>query len=208
MSQQRLHRLLPLSGVLFTAVLASGLFLTRNEPGDGASRSDIYTYWHGHHGVQMASSLVLIPLAVVFLVVFGAELRRAVGSPAAAAGSIIAAVGLGVTGSLGAAVATAARHGAHDSTYTLAQLQSYDWVPWIVGFAVMLLATGVAGLQTQALPKAVTIPAVVLGIAFLTPLGFFGLFLLPVWTLVTSVVLYRHQAPSRGPLASTAVQAA
>ncbi len=106
----RLQRLLPLSGVLFSAVLAVGLALTAGEPDNGGSKAEIYAYWHTHHGLQLISSLILIPLAMLFLLAFTAELRRAlrsgeageaVYSPIALAGGITAAVGLGVTGSLG-----------------------------------------------------------------------------------------------------------
>jgi hypothetical protein len=68
----------------------------------------------------------------------------------------------------------------------------------MVGFAVMLLGSGVGGLRTRALPKWLAVAAVVLGVAFLTPVGYFGLFLLPVWMLSTSIVLYRRQRPSVG----------
>jgi hypothetical protein len=37
----------------------------------------------------------------------------------------------------------------------------------------------------------------VLGLACLTPVGCFALFALPVWTLVTSLALYRAQNPAR-----------
>lgn len=76
----RLRRLLPLSGVLFAVSLATGLVLTANEPDNGASKADIYAYWHSHHGVQLISSLILIPFAMLFLLAFAAELRRALRS--------------------------------------------------------------------------------------------------------------------------------
>jgi hypothetical protein len=202
----RLRRLLPLSGVLFAAVLATGLGLTAGEPDNSASKADIYAYWHSHHGMQLISSLILIPLAMLFLVAFTAELRRALRSgeagealysPIALAGGITAAVGLGVTGSLCAAVATAANHHEVDATYTLAQLQSYDWVPWMAGFAILLLASGIGGLRTRALPRPIAIAGLVLGFVCLTPVGFFALFALPLWTLATSIALYRAQNPSR-----------
>ena len=96
-----LQRLLPLSGVVFSAILAAGLALTSGEPDDSATRADTFAYWHSHHGVQMISSLILIPLAVLFLIAFAAELRRALRSgeagealysPIALAGGIAAAV--------------------------------------------------------------------------------------------------------------------
>jgi hypothetical protein len=76
-------------------------------------------------------------------------------------------------------------------------LQSYDWVPWVVGFGVMLLAAGIGGLRTLALPKLLSWSAVVLGTLFLTPAGFFAAFALPVWTTATGVVLYRRNCVVR-----------
>jgi hypothetical protein len=201
MRTDRIRRLLPLSGLLFAAVLMAGLVLTRGEADAGAAQATIYAYWHDHYGVQLLSSILLIPLAAVFLLVFAAEVRRtirsceageAVYSTIALAGGIMAAVGLGVTGTLNAAVATAAHHHASAAVYTLAQLQSYDWVPWIAGFAAMFLGIGIGSLRTVALPKALAIPALGFGIAFLTPLGFFALFALPFWFAAAGIVLFRR----------------
>jgi hypothetical protein len=213
MSTDRIQRLLPLSGALFAVVMAAGFTLTSGEPDNGASAATIYHYWHTHQGVQLISDLLLIPFAVLFLIVFAAELRRALRSgeaaeatysPIALGGGLLAAAGLAVTGSLGAAVTSAAHHGSSDATYSLAQLQAYDWLPWMVGFAVMLLACGVGGLRTNAFPKSVSISAIVIGLVCLTPVGAFALFLLPMWILVTSVVLYRRGRTVRRPLQTTA----
>jgi uncharacterized membrane protein AbrB (regulator of aidB expression) len=115
-------------------------------------------------------------------------------------------VGLGVTGTLGAATATAARHGDVGATYTLAQLHSYDWVPWMAGFGVLLLASGIGGLRTRALPRPLAIVGLVLGLACLTPAGFFALFGIPAWMLITSIALYGAEAPSRRRAARAAAQ--
>jgi hypothetical protein len=98
---------------------------------------------------------------------------------------------------MGAAVTAAAHHREIDATYTLAQLQSYDWVPWMAGFGVLLLASGIGGLRTRALPRPIAVAGMLLGLACLTPVGFFALFALPVWILVTSLALYRAQNPAR-----------
>ena len=202
MPTTRLQRLLPLSGALFAAVLTAGLALTMGEPDNNASKAELFSYWHDHHGVQLISCLILVPYGAVLLIAFSAELRRAIRSgeageaiysPIAFAGGILAGAGLLVTGSLGAAVATAAHNGDSNATYTLAQLQSFDWVPWMVGFALMLLASGIGGIRTNALPKPLAIIAVVLGVAFVTPVGYFALFALPLWMLATSIILYRAQ---------------
>ncbi len=201
MRTDRIQRLLPLSGVLFTALMFAALYLTRGEADAGASQQTIFSYWHSHHGVQLISALILAPYGAVLILVFAAELRRtirsyeadeAIYSPIILGGGIMVALGLAITGSLDAAVATSAHHNSHAAVYTLAQLQSYDWVPWIAGFAVMMLATGIAGLRTLALPKTLSWAALILGILFLTPVGFFAIFALPVWTLATGIVLYRR----------------
>jgi hypothetical protein len=199
MRHDRLHRLLPLAGALFSLIMIAGLFLTRGEPEAGDPAATIFAYWHDHRGVQLISSLLLIPYGAVALLVFVGVLRRTLdvregGSAYASvafAGGIVAAAGLLLTGMLDAAIASSAHRDAEAAVYTLAQLQSYDWVPWIAGFAAMLLGSGAGALRTGALPKAIAWGAIVLGIAFLTPLGFFALFVFPAWALATSVVLFR-----------------
>ena len=152
--------------------------------------------------MQLVSNLLLIPFGVVFLLGFTAALRRAIRSgeageaiysPLVLAGGVTAAAGLLVTGMLGAAVASSAHNDARDATYTLAQLQSYDWLVWMVGFAVLLLAGGIGGLRTRALPRPLSVAAMVLGVLFLTPVGYFALFVFPVWPLATGIALYRAE---------------
>jgi hypothetical protein len=201
MQSDRIQRLMPLAGVLFAAVMLAALRLTRGEPDAGASRQVLFDYWHGHHGVQFVAALILAPYGAALLVLFAAalcgiirahETEVAVYSPIVLAGGIIAAVGLVVTGVLDAAVAASADHTAPDAVYALAQLQSYDWVPWVVGFGLMLLAAGIGGLRTFALPRLLSWSAVVLGALFLSPAGFFAAFVLPVWTTATGIVVYRR----------------
>jgi hypothetical protein len=206
MLTDRIQRLLPLAGVGFAAVMLAALYLTRAEADASASTQTIFDYWHGHQGAQLVAALILAPYGAVLLVLFAAAVCSTVRehetetSPYATimlAGAVIAAVGLTVTGTLDAAVATSANRGARHAVYTLAQLQSYDWVPWVVGFGVMLLAAGIGGMQTRALPKLLSWPALVLGALFLTPAGFFAAFGFPVWTAATGVALYRRNSVVR-----------
>jgi len=203
MQRDRIPRWIPLAGVLFAAVMLAALCLTRGEPDAGASRQVIFDYWHDHHAAQLVAALILAPYGAALLVLFAAALRSTIRahetetslySPIVLAGGIIAAVGLTLTGVLDAAVAASAGRNAGEAVYTLAQLQSYDWVPWVVGFGVMLLAAGIGGLRTCALPRLLSWSAVVLGALFLTPAGFFAAFGLPVWTVATGIALYRRNS--------------
>jgi hypothetical protein len=206
MQTDRIQRLLPLAGVGFEAVMLAALSLTRGEADASASTQTIFDYWHGHHGAQLVAALVLAPYGAALLVLFAAvlcgtvrahETEESLYPPVMFAGAVIAAVGLTLTGAVDAATATSAHRGARDAVYTLAQLQSYDWVPWVVGFGVMLLAAGIGALRTRALPKLLCWPAVVLGALFLTPAGFFAAFVLPVWTAATGIALYRENSAVR-----------
>jgi len=148
------------------AILAVGVTLTAGEPDNSASVTKIYDYWHGHYGIQLISNLLLIPLACSSssssspssagrCAQVRPARRRIRRSRSAAASSPRPASPL---------PARSARQlrqplimdSARRRT-TLAQLQSYDWVPWMVGFAVLLLASGVGGLRTNALPKPIAI---------------------------------------------------
>ena len=205
MKTDRIQRHLPLAGAGFTGVMLAALYLTRGEADASASPQAIFRYWNGHHGAQLVAGLILAPYGATLLVFFVAALNNVLrehqqdGSPYASimvAGGAIAALGLTITGALDAAVATSAHHDAGQAVYTLAQLQSYDWVPWVVGFGVMLLGAGAATLRTTALPKPLSWSALLLGALFLTPAGFFAAFLLPVWTASTGIQLCRRN-PAR-----------
>src|SRR5262249_7347998 len=150
-----------LAGVIFGAVMLAALVLTRGEADAGASSQVIFDYWRGHPRAQLVTALLLAPYRAVLVVLFAAApgapiparaTPEGVYSAIVLAGGIIAAVGLTFTGVLDAAVATSADRDARGAVYALAQLQSYDWVPWVVGFGVMLLAAGIGGVRTRALP--------------------------------------------------------
>src|SRR5262245_36557125 len=206
MQRGQIPRFIPLAGVMFAAVMLAALYLTHGEPDAGASRQLIFDYWHDHRGMQLVAALILAPYGAALLVLLAVALGSTIGAHEAEAslysrivlaGGILAAAGLTVTGVLDAAVAASADRGARDAVYTLVQLQSYDWVPWVVGFGVMLLAVGIGGLRTFALPKLLSWSAVVLGVLFLTPAGFFAAFGLPVWTCATGIALYRRNSGGR-----------
>src|SRR5262249_42593200 len=148
-------------------------------------------------------------LVVLFAAALGTTIRaretpEGLYSAIVLAGGIIAAVGLTFTGVLDAAVATSADPDARGAAYAPAQLPSYRWVPWVVGFGVMLLAAGMGGVRTRALPTPLSWSAVVLGALLLSPAGFFAAFVLPVWTTATGIVLYRRNSRAHPASVATA----
>jgi hypothetical protein len=203
---ERPQRFLPISGVLFGILLALALWLTSKEPGDTATAKQVFAYWSDHGGGKMWLSILGLELAAALLVTFGAALRAAIRSGEGATatysslvfgGAILAAMGFATTSILPAAAGRAAADkaaepGAQTAVYAIEQLRSWDWLMWTPGLTVMMVAAGLGGLRTRALPKPLSWTAVVLGVAFFTPLGFLAFFILPPWMIATGVVLYRR----------------
>ena len=74
MQTGRIHRLLPLTGVIFAAVMLAALSLTCGEADAGASPQVIFDYWESHHGVQLVAALILAPYGAALVVLFAAAL--------------------------------------------------------------------------------------------------------------------------------------
>jgi hypothetical protein len=133
------------------------------------------------------------------LIFFGAGLRRRLErgrgdsghGMVAFGGALLAAATFALVGMLEAAMTNAAHEGNRQAVYTLNQLHSYDWLGWNAAFAAMLLATGLGARRNRMLPTPLAWATIVIGASLLTPLGFFGFILLPLWLIVVGLSLNR-----------------
>lgn len=99
------------------------------------------------------------------------------------------------------AATNAAHEGQRQSVYTLSQLHSYDWLAWNAAFAAVLLATGLGARANGMLPTPLAWATIAIGASLLTPLGFFGFFLVPLWLIVVGLMLARPTQQHRaGPI--------
>ncbi len=146
-----------------------------------------------------------MPLIAFLLIFFGAGLRRRLAQgngdaghgTVAFGGALLAAAIFALVGMLEAAMTNAAHEGQRESVYTLNQLHSYDWLGWNVAFAAVLLATGLGARRNRMLPTVLAWATIVIGASLVTPLGFFGFILVPVWLIVVGVWLSRGARQSR-----------
>ena len=208
MTPDRFDRFLPLAGVLVGVLFFVGLALTWGDPSSETAPAETFSYWQDNRGQHQISGLLLAPLIAFLLVFFGAGLQRRLQretgdsghGTVAFGGALLAASAFTLVGMLEGAATNAAHEGQRQAVYTLSQLHSYDWLAWNAAFAAVLLATGLGARRTGLLPAPLAWATIVIGASLLTPLGFFGFFLVPLWLIVVGVLLTRSE-PGQGEVA-------
>src|SRR5215212_1441584 len=200
----RFDRFLPLAGVLAGLLLAAGLTLTYSIPNSETAFDETFSWWQDNRGQHQISGLLLAPLVALMLVCFGAGLKRSLrrdnrdsghGS-VAFGGAILGAAGFALIGMLEGAAANAAHEGHQEAVYALSQLHSYDWLAFNACWAAVLLATGLGARRNGMLPSALAWATIVLGATQLTPIGFLGSLLIPLWLIVVGIWLFRTKTTS------------
>ncbi len=210
MTSNRFDRFLPLAGVLAGLLFLVGLFLNRTDPSSETGPAKTFAYWHDNHGQHQIVGLLVAPLIAFLLIFFGAGLKRRLehGSgdsghgSVAFGGALLAAATFGLVGMLESAMTNAAHEGEQQTVYTLNQLHSYDWLGWNAAFAAVLLATGLGARRNRMLPSPLAWVTIVIGASLLTPVGFFGFMLLPVWLIVVGLWLSRRETEKPEPTAT------
>jgi len=206
----RFDRFLPLAGALAGLLFFVALLLLWNDPASETGPAETFAFWQDNRGQHQIVALLVAPLIAFLLLFFGAGLRRRLAQgngdaghgSVAFAGALLGAMTFALVGMLEAAMTNAAHEGARETVYTLNQLHSYDWLGWNAAFAAMLLATGLGARRNGMLPTPLTWATIVIGASLLTPLGFFGFILVPIWLIVVGVWLSRGKNTSPAPIQS------
>ena len=207
MPSDRFARFLPLAGVLAGLLLAGGLTLTYSIPSSETSFEDTFAWWRDNRGQHQISGLLLAPLVALMLIFFGAGLQRSLRSSGdsghgsvAFGGAILGAAGFALIGELEGAAANAAHEGHQEAVYALSQLHSYDWLTFNAAWAAVLLATGLGARRNGVLPSWLAWATILLGATQLTPIGFLGSLLIPLWLVVVGFLLFRRTSTSTEPV--------
>ncbi|HEX3562908.1 MAG TPA: hypothetical protein VHU24_08740 [Solirubrobacterales bacterium] len=202
-----LRRLAPLTGIVF-AVLLVVTFATPSTPGVHDTGAQVIAHYNKHHSAHLIGDLAG-GVGVVFFLFFISSLRSffrdkegADGlSRAAFAGGILIAVGGAVFTSLDVALVDAR----HDITPQAAQalnvLSNDFFFPFEIGLVVFALCTGLTIIASGALPKWLGWVMIVIGIVAFSPVGFFGFFVVMIWSVIVAILIYRR---SGAPAPATA----
>jgi hypothetical protein len=199
-----LERFAPLTGVLFVLLVIVSTIIVGETPSadDGAAKA--VGYWAANRDEVIAGAIVAAfstAAMLWFAGVWRASLAAAEGAgqrlaSTAFGGLIVAAIGWTALYTFGFIAADTSKDVPAQVTWTLSVLQADFFFPLAVGFAVFLLASGLALLRGAAFPDWPGWVALVLGIVCLTPGGFFGVLGGLAWILGISVMLFMRGAPT------------
>jgi hypothetical protein len=210
--RDRLSRLVPLTGLVFVGLLVATFVLSWNTPDDKASGAKVIAYYHAHRS-QLITANVLGAYAVVFWLFFTGSLRghlRRAGasdglSTVATGGAIVFGVGGAILSALGFTLANEINRLDASGAHTINLISNGIFFPLAAGQAVFAIASAEAILRTRALPAWLGWLALVFGVVSITPVGFFGTFVLLLWTVIVSVLMYRRGSqPASVPAVSAA----
>jgi hypothetical protein len=208
LTQQRWHVLAPLTGVVFVALAVIAFIISGETPDVDDSPVKILAFYIKHDTEQIWASALLAWGAVFFLFFLGVlrtALRAAEGgfarlSTVAFGGGIVLAIGMlafaGFTFTLG----DAADDGlTPQAAQALNALNSDFFFPVAAGLGTLMIATALSSIRSRVLPPWLAWAALVIGIAAVTPIGFFAFLVFGLWTLAASVVLWRAAAAPAAP---------
>ena len=201
----RFKRLAPLSGVVLVAGVVTAI-LSPQTPDATASGTRVLAFYQHHHTAVYVTAFALAYAAaagVLYFVSVASYLRRC-GSDVLATttvigGALMAAGLLLGAGTLGASNDAPGRMSA-ETARTLNIMQSDLFAPALfAGVAIATLSMGVAMLRTKALPKALGIITVVVGVVAFSAIGTWFAFMAagPLTLVIAGYVYQRLGRPEQ-----------
>lgn len=187
----------PAMGIAFAAVIVLAVILTGEGPDPTEESADeVVAFYQDNEGEQTVGSL-LIGLGGVLFLFFAGWVRRMLRvaegeggmlSAVAFGGAIAFATGIGVVATLNLALADLSDDLDPIAVQAINGIVWDYYIPFMVGMCTFLLATGIAGVRSGALPTWFAWVAIVLGVVIFTPIGFFAFLAGLIWILVLSVM--------------------
>ena len=187
----------PLTGILFVVLVIVAFLVSGETPATDDSPREIVDFYLDNDDSQAAASAVLA-LGCVALIFFLGTLRRSLRAAAGddgglstvvLLGGVVIAVGASIFAGIGFTLGDAADELPPSAILTLNALNSDMFFTVAVGTAVFNLALALAVLRHGGLPRPLGWVALVIGIAGLTPLGFFSFLATGIVIVWASVAL-------------------
>jgi hypothetical protein len=201
----------PWTGIVAVALFVVAFIVGGETPDFDASTREVLDFYNGDQTSQVIASIALV-YGSIFLVFFAATLRSAMRSAAESlsnlvlVGGSLMALGAVIFAGLTFTLADLANSDhleriAPGTLQSLNALNSDFFFPLVIGTAVFLLTAALAVLNSDVLPRWMGWVALVLGIAAVTPVGFFAFLASGLWIIAASVMLLQAggtAAPRQG----------
>jgi hypothetical protein len=198
----------PLTGILFVVLAIVAFAVGGNTPDVNDSAQDVVSFYVDNDSAQQIAG-ALLALGCVALIFFLASLRRVLGAAAGdqgglstvtLLGGLMIAVGVSIFAGIGFTLGDAADDLPFSATLALNALNSDLFFPVAVGAATFNLGLGLAVLRHGGLPRLLGWLAIVVGIAGLTPAGFFAFLATGIVIVWASIALtMQAAAPESSP---------
>jgi hypothetical protein len=200
LSSQRWPAWAPLTGVLFFVLVLLAFIIGGETPDLDDSPQKILTYFNDHDSKQMFASALLawgVVALFFFLGVLRSVLRATEEGPArlsavAFGGGLVLGLGMLAFAGFTFTLADAADHLTPGAAQALNALNDDFFFPLAAGLGTLMIATGISCIRSRVLPAWLAWIALVIGIAAITPAGFFAFLVFGLWTLATSIFLWRQ----------------
>jgi hypothetical protein len=200
---ERDRRLAPLTGIAFVALVVVSILISGDQPAADAGPTKVAAYFASHDGRTVAQVVMLAYAAIVAAVYFTviAQFFRDRGSRTMATltliGGVFAAVGCGLAAGMSAALSeTSDNFSAGQLQVLNAVSEDLFWPIMVGGMVLSTLAQGVAMLRTHALPKALGIITVIVGVVGISGIGsWFGFMGAGAITLVVAGYVAARNGP-------------
>ncbi len=210
------RRLLPLSGIVFVALLVIPVVVLGGDtPDSGATGAEVSAFY-GDEVVRQGIAAFLLAASTPFLIFFASALaahlglgvgqeHRPIWERIVLAGSAITAAAAVLAALIHFALADGADNDvSSEALQALNVLDGNVWLPFNSGLGVMMLGAAGLLLTETRLPSWLGWIALVLGITLFVPWAdFFALVLTLLWIIATSVMLYRGSSSGDRAVAAT-----
>lgn len=202
-------RLVPLAGVATVVLVVIAFIVGGEAPSGDDPIGKIVSFYRDNDSDQVLAAAFLIWGMAAFLLFASGLwrfLRNAEIEPRGASSLVlVGAAVLGVGATLFAGITFTLGDFADDlqpqAIQALNALNSDLFPPLTLGVFAFLAGAGASVIATAALPKWIGWVAVVLGVAALTPAGFFAFLALGLWILIVSALIFVRRA-TPAPLAA------
>jgi hypothetical protein len=199
----------PLTGILFVALVVAAFIVGGETPDTNDSVQKVVSFYTDNDSQQMIAAVLLSFGAAAYLFFLGTlrqVLRRVPGdegglSTVMMLGGLMQVAGLSLFAGLTFTLGDAADDISGTATQAIHVLNNDLFLPLAVGTMVFNLALALAVLRHGGLPRWIGWVSLVIGIASLTPLGFFGFLADGILIVIISVILTR--AAGAAPAAAT-----